>query len=259
MPLVPPVGVWCKFLLVPLIYTVTSLTKDQRYPENGRRPFLRPDYRPYRPPGLDGSVENLPAGDTLSRDAPSEKQFGRPGPGQGGYPSQGGYGGRPGGYGGQGGYGGGSGQGQPPFGNGNNNNQNNRNNNQNNNQNQNQNNNANNNINNNVNNNQNQNTNANQNANGNRVGRPPTQDTVKEEVRKRQEDNPTDDCEDDGDDGDDDLKVSEEEYLIPPSDDGDDSPGKRSVVNTAKKSSSARVEIKTCGIVIAMAVVVALV
>lgn len=192
-------------------------------------------------------------GDSLNRDATSEKQFGRPGQGQGGYGSQG-YDGRPEGgygtYGGQGGYGGRPGREQPPFGNGNNN--------------QNQNNNANNNINNNANSNQNQNTNAYQNANpnnvGSLVGRPPVQrDVVKGEVGKRQEEDDTDrPCPDNGSNCDDDSEQGNKGDLIPP-DGGDGTPGKRSEVNTAKKGSSTRVEAKTCGIIVAMAVVIALV
>ncbi|KAL0637925.1 hypothetical protein Q9L58_003002 [Maublancomyces gigas] len=319
-----------------------SNNKGVVYPENGRRPFVRPDYRPYRPPGLDISNEEH-AVETSTRDAPSEKQYGRPGPGPGGYggrpgqggyggggyggrPGQGGYGGggyggRPGqggygggGYGGrpgQGGYGGGGYGGRPGqggYGGNQNNNQNqnqnqNQNNNQNQNQNNNQNNNVNNNVNNNANNNQNQNANANQNANtnananGNRVGVPPVQnDATNDEIEKRQDDPscPEDDDSCDPTTGDggsepdkrtvekrhDDPSCPEgddscdpttsdpscpegddscEPELIPPGNGGGSEPGKRMVVESAKKGSGTRVETKACGMIVAMVMVMALV
>lgn len=177
-------------------------------------------------------------GDSFNRDIPSEKQFGSLGQVQGGY----------------------GGSGELPFGNNNQNN----NPNQNQNQNQNQNNNANDNINNNANSNQNQNTNANQNAKPNNSyggGGPPVQkDAVKDEVGKRQEDfdesSPENDASSCGG-----IEQSNEEDLIPPNDSGGSTPGKRMVVNTAKKGSSTRVETKTSGItcIVAMAMVIALV
>lgn len=176
----------------------------------------------------------------MNRDAADEKQFGGPGQGQGGYGSQG-YGDRPGGgygtYGGQGGYGR-PGQGQPPDQNNNNNN-----------------------VNNNANSNQNQNANAYQDANpnnnvGSLVGRPPVQRDVGE-VGKRQEEEDGRSCPDNGSNRDDDSDQGKGD-LIPP-DGGDGTPGKRSEENTAKKGSSTRAEAKTCGIIVAMAVVIALV
>lgn len=221
---------------------------SQRYPENGRRPFLRPDYRPHHPPGLDGSSKDLGVGDSFNRDTTSENQFDSLGQGQGGYGNQGVYGGRP-----EGEYGG---QGQPPFGNGNNNQNNNPNNNQHND-----------NANNNANSNQNQNTNANQNGKpnnnngGSLVGGPPIQqDMVKNEVGKRQEDGDESSPENDVSSCPDGIEQGNEGDLIPPNDSGGGStPGKRMVVNTAKKGSSTRVETKTSGIIVAMAMVIALV
>lgn len=82
---------------------------------------------------------------------------------------------------------------------------------------------------------------------------------VKDEVRKRQEDGDESSPENDASScsG---IEQSNEQDLIPPNDSGGGStPGKRMVVNTAKKGSSTRVETKTSGIIVAMAMVIAMV